>query len=113
MFHSVRRVTDDRFYCCRGYCIDLLKELASRNNFTYSLALSPDGQFGHFAFKNGSGESTNIRLAPHCPLAISWAHIEPLRCLLINIHLFKGKIHEAFNSIILMKMLFKLTELFQ
>nr|CAG4649931.1 EOG090X00ST [Sida crystallina] len=47
--------SDDRFYCCRGYCIDLLKELARKNNFTYSLALSPDGQFGHLAFRNGSG----------------------------------------------------------
>ena len=46
----------DRFYCCRGYCIDLLKELARKNNFTYSLALSPDGQFGTFAAKNGSGK---------------------------------------------------------
>lgn len=48
--------TVDRFYCCRGYCIDLLKELAKRNNFTYSLALSPDGQFGTFGQKNGTGK---------------------------------------------------------
>ena len=48
-------LSDQRFYCCRGYCIDLLKELARKNNFTYSLALSPDGQFGTFAAKNGSG----------------------------------------------------------
>lgn len=48
--------TMDRFYCCRGYCIDLLKELAKRNNFTYALALSPDGQFGTFGPKNGTGK---------------------------------------------------------
>lgn len=48
--------TTDRFYCCRGYCIDLLKELARKNNFTYSLALSPDGQFGSFGPKNGTGK---------------------------------------------------------
>jgi len=49
--------SEDRFYCCRGYCIDLLKELAKKNNFTYSLALSPDGQFGHFAHpSNVSGK---------------------------------------------------------
>ena len=46
----------DRFYCCRGYCIDLLKELARKNNFTYSLALSPDGQFGSLGPKNGTGK---------------------------------------------------------
>nr|CAG4639777.1 EOG090X00ST [Daphnia pulex] len=46
----------DRFYCCRGYCIDLLKELARKNNFTYSLALSPDGQFGSLSPKNGTGK---------------------------------------------------------
>nr|CAG4644557.1 EOG090X00ST [Leptodora kindtii] len=48
--------SDDQFYCCRGYCIDLLKELAKKNNFTYSLALSPDGQFGSLAFRNGSSD---------------------------------------------------------
>lgn len=47
---------NDHFYCCRGYCIDLLKELAKKNNFTYSLALSPDGQFGSFGQKNGTGK---------------------------------------------------------
>lgn len=46
----------DRYYCCRGYCIDLLKELARKNNFTYSLALSPDGQFGSLTPKNGTGK---------------------------------------------------------
>ncbi|XP_008560192.1 glutamate [NMDA] receptor subunit 1 [Microplitis demolitor] len=39
-------------YCCKGYCIDLLKELARTVNFTYDLALSPDGQFGHYVIKN-------------------------------------------------------------
>lgn len=39
-------------YCCRGYCIDLLRALANRINFTYDLALSPDGQFGHYVLKN-------------------------------------------------------------
>lgn len=41
-------------YCCKGYCIDLLKALALRINFTYDLALSPDGQFGHYVLKNSS-----------------------------------------------------------
>ena len=41
-------------YCCRGYCIDLLRKLANSINFTYDLALSPDGQFGHYVLKNVS-----------------------------------------------------------
>lgn len=65
---------EDRFYCCRGYCIDLLKELAKRNNFTYSLALSPDGQFGHFAHLfNVTGkfrrfQSARVRFCACCRL---------------------------------------------
>ncbi|XP_044018621.1 glutamate [NMDA] receptor subunit 1 isoform X2 [Aphidius gifuensis] len=43
-----------RFYCCKGYCIDLLKELSKTINFTYTLALSPDGQFGSYMIKNSS-----------------------------------------------------------
>lgn len=35
--------------------MDLLKELSKKINFTYSLALSPDGQFGDFLMKNTSG----------------------------------------------------------
>ncbi|KAG8230219.1 hypothetical protein J437_LFUL010847 [Ladona fulva] len=42
-------------YCCKGFCVDLLKELAKTINFTYSLALSPDGQFGSYVVKNTSG----------------------------------------------------------
>ncbi|XP_022901421.1 glutamate [NMDA] receptor subunit 1 [Onthophagus taurus] len=41
-------------YCCKGFCMDLLKNLAAKINFTYSLALSPDGQFGNFLIKNNS-----------------------------------------------------------
>ncbi|KAG7209088.1 hypothetical protein KM043_015236 [Ampulex compressa] len=43
-----------RSFCCKGYCIDLLKELSKTINFTYSLALSPDGQFGSYMIKNSS-----------------------------------------------------------
>ncbi|XP_031848301.1 glutamate ionotropic receptor NMDA type subunit 1 isoform X2 [Nomia melanderi] len=42
-------------FCCKGYCMDLLKELSKTINFTYSLALSPDGQFGSYMIKNSSG----------------------------------------------------------
>ncbi|KOX68537.1 Glutamate [NMDA] receptor subunit 1 [Melipona quadrifasciata] len=41
-------------YCCKGYCMDLLKELSKTINFTYSLALSPDGQFGSYVIKDTS-----------------------------------------------------------
>ena len=41
-------------YCCKGYCMDLLKALSKTINFTYSLALSPDGLFGSYAVKNSS-----------------------------------------------------------
>nr|XP_012147215.1 PREDICTED: glutamate [NMDA] receptor subunit 1 isoform X3 [Megachile rotundata] len=41
-------------YCCKGYCMDLLKQLSKTINFTYSLALSPDGQFGSYIIKNSS-----------------------------------------------------------
>ncbi|XP_011700722.1 PREDICTED: glutamate [NMDA] receptor subunit 1 isoform X2 [Wasmannia auropunctata] len=48
-------MTDDKqMFCCKGYCVDLLKELAKVINFTYSLALSPDGQFGSYVIKNTS-----------------------------------------------------------
>ncbi|XP_071559616.1 NMDA receptor 1 [Temnothorax nylanderi] len=48
-------MTDDKqMFCCKGYCVDLLKELAKMINFTYSLALSPDGQFGSYVIKNTS-----------------------------------------------------------
>lgn len=42
----------DKEFCCRGYCLDLLTALASRINFTFDLALSPDGQFGHYNLRN-------------------------------------------------------------
>ncbi|XKL62120.1 hypothetical protein PGB90_001953 [Kerria lacca] len=43
-------------FCCRGYCMDLLKELAQKINVTYNLTLSPDGQFGSYVTKNNSGK---------------------------------------------------------
>ncbi|CAF4920372.1 unnamed protein product [Pieris macdunnoughi] len=42
----------DQLYCCKGFCMDLLTYLSRAINFTFSLALSPDGQFGSYAFKN-------------------------------------------------------------
>ncbi|CAG0880390.1 unnamed protein product [Darwinula stevensoni] len=44
-------------YCCRGYCMDLLRELSHRINFTFSLKLSPDGVFGSNVFNNNTGAS--------------------------------------------------------
>ncbi|KAM7364715.1 glutamate ionotropic receptor NMDA type subunit 1 isoform 3-T3 [Cochliomyia hominivorax] len=52
LFNTTNGVEND--YCCRGYCIDLLKALSHRINFTYELGLSPDGQFGHYILKNST-----------------------------------------------------------
>ncbi|XP_014240013.1 glutamate [NMDA] receptor subunit 1 [Cimex lectularius] len=46
---------DSQMYCCKGFCMDMLKELARTINFTFDLALSPDGQFGNYLIKNSSG----------------------------------------------------------
>lgn len=43
-------------FCCKGFCMDLLEELSRKINFTYSLALSPDGQFGNYVIKNNSSK---------------------------------------------------------
>ena len=42
-------------YCCRGYCIDLLVELAAKCNFTYSLHLSFE-EYGILEKNNQSGK---------------------------------------------------------
>ncbi|KPM08548.1 glutamate NMDA receptor subunit 1-like protein [Sarcoptes scabiei] len=42
-------------YCCQGYCIDLLKELAERLNFSYDLELVADGQYGTLEFIDENG----------------------------------------------------------
>lgn len=49
-FNATNGAEED--FCCKGYCIDLLRALAIRINFTFDLALSPDGQFGHYVLKN-------------------------------------------------------------
>ncbi|XP_053696942.1 glutamate [NMDA] receptor subunit 1 [Sabethes cyaneus] len=53
---------NEKDFCCKGYCIDLLKALAQRINFTFDLALSPDGQFGHYQLKNHTtGIGTSVK----------------------------------------------------
>ncbi|KAL1455221.1 hypothetical protein WDU94_009332 [Cyamophila willieti] len=47
--------TSRKMLCCKGFCMDLLRELSKTINFTYSLALSPDGQFGSYIIKNTTG----------------------------------------------------------
>lgn len=39
--------------CCEGYCIDILKELSARLNFTYELSQVEDGQYGIYDFADG------------------------------------------------------------
>ncbi|KAG1656451.1 Glutamate [NMDA] receptor subunit 1 [Nymphon striatum] len=53
----IRRIsrTNDK-YCCYGYCMELLKQLAERLNFTYEVHLEEDNIFGAPVKKNGSQE---------------------------------------------------------
>lgn len=55
-------IISEDLHCCKGYCIQLLKALSHRINFTYDLSLSPDGQFGHYILKNHT-TSTGTPLA--------------------------------------------------
>lgn len=55
LLHFVVVYVAPQVYCCKGYCIDLLVELSNTINFTYSLSLSPDGQFGNYEIRNISG----------------------------------------------------------
>uniref|UniRef100_A0A0A9ZDF8 Glutamate [NMDA] receptor subunit 1 n=2 Tax=Lygus hesperus TaxID=30085 RepID=A0A0A9ZDF8_LYGHE len=48
-------IDEGQVFCCKGFCMDLLKELAKTINFTFDLALSPDGQFGNYVVKNATG----------------------------------------------------------
>uniref|UniRef100_A0A6P6Y478 Glutamate [NMDA] receptor subunit 1-like n=1 Tax=Dermatophagoides pteronyssinus TaxID=6956 RepID=A0A6P6Y478_DERPT len=42
-------------YCCQGYCVDLMKELSNRLNFSFDLELVADGQYGNLNFVDESG----------------------------------------------------------
>ena len=42
-------------YCCRGYCMDLLQQLSITSNFTYSLFVSLDGDYGTLTRNNETG----------------------------------------------------------
>lgn len=43
-------IGNDRF---EGFCIDLLKEIASMVSFEYRIVLVPDGKYGAFDFETG------------------------------------------------------------
>jgi len=43
-------------YCCRGYCMDLLRHLAATSNFTYSLYVSLEGDYGELERNNDTGK---------------------------------------------------------
>ncbi|XP_059473836.1 glutamate [NMDA] receptor subunit 1 [Neocloeon triangulifer] len=55
LFNTTSEHETEKVYCCKGYCIDLLMQLSTTINFTFNLALSPDGQFGSHIIKNTSG----------------------------------------------------------
>ncbi|CAL4151178.1 unnamed protein product, partial [Meganyctiphanes norvegica] len=46
----------EQLYCCFGYCIDMLIELSNKINFTFTLALSPDGEFGAIKRRDETGK---------------------------------------------------------
>lgn len=46
----------ERMYCCSGYCIDFLVDLARRLNFTYTLYQVADGVYGNFEHVNGTDQ---------------------------------------------------------
>ena len=33
-------------YCCRGYCVEMLKKMSELANFTYEVHLVADGHYG-------------------------------------------------------------------
>ena len=43
-------------FCCRGYCMDLLEELSKTSNFTYSLHVSLNGDYGNLERNNDTGK---------------------------------------------------------
>ncbi|XP_062566028.1 glutamate [NMDA] receptor subunit 1-like isoform X2 [Saccostrea cucullata] len=43
-------------YCCWGYCIDMLIQIADMVNFTYSIHLGSSGEFGSYKKVNKTGE---------------------------------------------------------
>ena len=46
-------------YCCRGYCIDLLRLLSDQSNFTFDLYLSFD-EYGALERNNNSGKEVSV-----------------------------------------------------
>lgn len=52
---------ETKLMCCWGYCIDLLLELSKINSFSYTLELSPDGQYGeHYHNEEGKKEWSGL-----------------------------------------------------
>ncbi|UXI19263.1 hypothetical protein NH340_JMT05206 [Sarcoptes scabiei] len=52
---STDRYTQQNF-CCEGYCIDLLIQLANQLNFTYTLHQVEDGLYGSYTFNEKTGD---------------------------------------------------------
>lgn len=77
-----------QMFCCRGYCMDLLKELSKTINFTYSLALSPDGQFGNYIVKNSSGKCYMIDITTSKKKNNNALNIYSLKTFIIH-HIYK------------------------
>ena len=48
----------NNYFCCKGYCIDFLRNLASRLNISYTLYQVPDGQYGSFEYNEKAKKKT-------------------------------------------------------
>ncbi len=53
-------------YCCRGYCMDLLRQLAEYCNFTFDLYLSLDAEYGVLDRNTRSGKMEWTGLIGEC-----------------------------------------------
>ncbi|XP_074647409.1 glutamate receptor ionotropic, NMDA 1-like isoform X3 [Tubulanus polymorphus] len=76
-------------YCCKGYCMSMLKEIAASENFTYDVHLVADGQYGSYEVRNGSsGKQWNGMIAEilnnQADLIIAPLTIDPDRALVVE-----------------------------
>lgn len=52
--HAKLVTSDKNDHCCYGFCMDLLKRLAKKVNFTFDVHLSEDGSYGSLRRVNGT-----------------------------------------------------------
>lgn len=74
--------------CCQGYCIDLLKALSHRLNFTYELYQVADGYYGAYEYKEDGKRKWNGLIGDlverRADMAIAPLSINPERAKMID-----------------------------